>query len=101
MFDKKRLYPKELKDCTSFRLSSGRFIAWITMDEDEIGNAFQRAGKQDVPLDASSFSALQVSNSKAIYGHLRALTENFRKAANIVRLVRADNGLEAWRRLVR
>ena len=37
----------------------------------------------------------------ATYGHRRALTEGFRKASKIVRLVRHENGLEAWRKLVR
>ena len=36
-----------------------------------------------------------------MYGHLRSLTEGYRKAAKIVRLVRGENGLEAWRKLVR
>ena len=31
IFDKKRLYPKELRDQTSFRSWAERFIAWITM----------------------------------------------------------------------
>ena len=41
-----------------------------------------------------------MSYNKAIYGHLRALTEGFRTAAKIVRLVRHENGFEAWRKLV-
>ena len=101
IFYKKRLYPKEIKDSTSFWSWSERFIAWIAMDNADVGQAFQRAGKQEDPLDVSSLSVMQVRYSKAIYGHLRALTENFRKAAKIVRLVKGDNGLEAWRRLVR
>ena len=44
---------------------------------------------------------IRLAYFKAIYGHLRSLTENFRKAAKIIRLVKGDNGLEAWRRLVR
>ena len=32
---------------------------------------------------------------------MRALTEGYRKAAKIVRLVKGNNGLEAWRRLTR
>ena len=44
---------------------------------------------------------LQLAYSRAIYAHLRSLTENFRKAAKIIRLVKGDNGFEAWRRLVR
>ena len=101
VFDKKRLYLKELKDSMSFRSWSERFLAWIAMDNADIGQAFKKAGKQDVPLDVSGLSGMQTAYSKAIYGHLRALTENFRKAAKIVRLVKDDNGLEAWRRLVR
>ena len=46
-------------------------------------------------------SELQSSYPRALYGHLRALTEGYRKAAKIVRLVKGDNGLEAWRRLTR
>ena len=71
------------------------------MDNEEVGRAFVCAGKQEQPLDVSSLSELQISYFKAIYGHLRALTENFRKAAKIVRPVKGDNGLEAWRRLAR
>ena len=66
-----------------------------------MGRAFVRAGKQEQPLDVSSLSEFQISYSKAIYGCLRALTENFRKAFKVVRFVKSDNGLEAWRRLTR
>ena len=95
IFDKKRLYPKELRDLTSFRLWSERFIAWITMDNSEIGQAFQRAGRQEDPLGMQSLSAQQIAYSKAVYAHLRALIENFKQAAKVVRLVKADNGV--WR----
>ena len=71
------------------------------MDNEEIGQAFKRAGKQEDPLDVSGLTPLQSSYSKAICGHLRALTEGFRKAATIVRLVKDEIGLEAWRKLVR
>ena len=87
VFDKKRLYPKELKDSTAFRSWSERFVAWVSMDNAEIGRAFHRAGKQEIPLDVSGLTTLQVAYSKAVYGHLRALTESFRKAAKIIRLV--------------
>ena len=75
-------------------------MAWITMDNDEISKVFQRAGKHDSPLDVSGLSAFQLAYSNAIYVHLRSLTENFRKAAKIILVVKGDNGLEAWRRLV-
>ena len=101
VFDKKRLYPKELKEAGSFRSRSERFLAWLDMDNEEIGAAFKRAGRQDNPLDTSGLTPLQASYSKAIYGHLRSLTEGFRKARKVVRLVKGDNGLEAWRKLVR
>ena len=65
------------------------------MDNEEIGMAFKRAGKQDNPLDVSGLTQIQTANSKATYGHFRALTERVRKAAKIVRLVKFDNGLEA------
>ena len=71
------------------------------MDSPEIAQAFLRAGKQDDPLDTSGLTVIQLAYSKAVYGHLRSLTEGFRKAAKIVRLVRGENGLEAWRKLVR
>ena len=61
----------------------------------------ERAGKQEDPLDVSAFTPIQMSYNKAIYGHLRALTEGIRKASKIVRLVRQENGLEAWRIFVR
>ena len=101
IFDKKKLYPRELKENTSFRTWSERFIAWVSMDDADIGRAFHRAGKQDQPLDVSGLTEIQVRYSSALYGHLRALTEGFRKAAKIVRLVRNENVLEAWRRLTR
>ena len=71
------------------------------MDNDEICKAFLRAGKQENALDISGLTVLQLACSKAIYGHLRSLTENFRKAAKIIRLVKGNQGLEAWRSLVR
>ena len=74
IFDKKRLYPKELRDQTSFRSWAERFIAWITMDNSEVGEAFQKAGRQDDPLDVSTLNVQQIAYSKAVYAHLRALT---------------------------
>ena len=32
IFDKKKLYPRELKESASFRSWSERFLAWISMD---------------------------------------------------------------------
>ena len=101
IFDKCKLYPTELKENTSFWSWSERFIAWVAMENEEIARAFLRAGKRDQPLDTSGLTAEQASYSIALYGHVRALTEGFRKAAKIVRLVRGNNGLEAWRRLTR
>ena len=86
IFDKKRLYTKELKENTSFRSWSERLIAWVAMDNEEIARAFHRAGKQEQPLDTLGLSDLQTSYSRALYGHLRALTEGYRKAAKFVRL---------------
>ena len=79
VFDKKRLYPKELKEASSFRSWSERFLAWLEMDNEEIGLAFKRAGRQDNPLDISGLTPLR---------HLRSLTEGFRKASKVVRLVK-------------
>ena len=45
VFDKKRLYPKELKDNTSFRSWSEQFKAWVAMDNGYVGRTFLRAGK--------------------------------------------------------
>ena len=101
VFDVKRLYPKEFKETTSFRSLSERFIAWPAMDNEEVAQAFTRAGKQEQPLDTSGLSDLQSAYSKAVYGHLRSLTKNCRKAAKVVRLVKGESGLEVWRRLVR
>ena len=91
----KQMYPR------SFRFWSDWFLAWITMDNEEIGMAFKRAGKQDDPLDMLGLTPIQTVYAKAIYGHLRALIEVLRKAAKSVRLVKDDNGLEVWRKLVR
>ena len=71
------------------------------MENEAIAQAFSRAGKQDQPLDISGLTPEQTSYSSALYGHLRALTEGYRKSAKIVRLVKGNNGLEAWRRLTR
>ena len=62
VFDKKRLYPKELKDSTSFRSWSERFIAWLSMDNEEIGSAFLRAGKQEDSLDYSGLTVHQLTS---------------------------------------
>jgi len=53
VFDKERLYPKELKEASSFRSWSERFIAWIEMDNAEVPRAFLKAGKQEEPLVTS------------------------------------------------
>ena len=71
VFDKKRLYPKQLTESTSFRSGSELFIAWIAMDNDEIGSAFQRAGKQQNSLDVSGLTVIQLAYSEAINGQLR------------------------------
>ena len=73
----------------------------MKMDNDEIGQAFVRAGKQESPLDSTSLTVTKLAYSRATYGHLRSLTDGFRKAAKIVRLVKGDNGREARRKLVR
>ena len=52
-------------------------------------------------MDLSGLTDEQLAYSRALYGHLRALTENHKKAAKIIRLVGDDNGIEAWRRLMR
>ena len=101
VFDQKRLYPKEFKDTTSFRSWSERFVAWLAMNNAEVTRAFTRAGKQEQPLDTSGLSDLQFSYSKAVYGHLRSLTENCKNAAKVVRLVKGESDLEARRWLVR
>ena len=79
VFDKKRLYPKDLQDGSSFRSWSERFLAWVTMDNEEIGKAFLRAGKQESALDVSGLTQIQASYSKAIYAHLRAPLKGFAK----------------------
>ena len=76
-------------------------MAWLAMDNEEVARAFTCAGQQDQPLNTSGLSDLQASYSKVVYGHLRTLTENCKKAAKVVRLVTGESGLEAWRRLVR
>ena len=100
VFDKKRLYPKELKEHTVFRTWAERFIAWMAMDSRNVATGFERATKVkefiEPPVDES-----QKAYSEAIYGHLRMLTEGHKKAAKIVANVRGDNGLECWRRLSR
>ena len=101
VFDKKRLYPSQLKESSSFRSWAERFLSWLEMDNAEIAKAFRKGGKQEAPLDLTGLSGEQVAYSKAIYGHLRALTEVHNKAAKIVRLVKKDNGMEAWRRLIK
>ena len=100
IFDKKKLYPREFKESASIRSWSERFLAWIAMDNEEIGQVFKRASKQEDPLDVSGLAVIQIAYSKAIYGHLRALTEGFRKAAKVVRHVKNERGLEAWRKFV-
>ena len=101
IFDKKRLYPKELRETTSFKSWSDRFLSWLSMDDQNVGQAFLRAGKQPEKIEESGLDSRQTAYSHAVYGHLRSLTEGYKKASTIVRLVKGDNGLEAWRRLVR
>jgi hypothetical protein len=88
IFDKRKLYPKELRENSSFRTWSERFIAWVAMENDAIAQAFVRAGKQDQPLDMSGLTPEQTAYSGALYGHFRALTEGYKKAAKIIRPVK-------------
>ena len=44
------------------------------MDNEEVGRAFLKAGKQESALDTSGLTPLQAVYSKAIYGHLRSST---------------------------
>ena len=71
------------------------------MENADIAQAFSRAGKQEQPLDMSGLTPEQHAYSCALYCHLMALTEGYKKAAKLVRLVKNSNGLEAWRRLTR
>ena len=71
------------------------------MENEATAQASTRAGKQEQSLDISGLTPEQTAYSSALYGHLRALTEGYRKAAKIIRLVKGNNGLEAWRRLTR
>ena len=61
MFNKRKLYPKELKENTSFQSWAERFFAWVAMDEEEIARAFHRAGQQKQPLDTSGLTERQAS----------------------------------------
>ena len=61
VFDKKKLYPKDLKDGSSFKTWSERFLAWVSMDNQDIGSAFTKAGRQDDPLDISGLTPIQTS----------------------------------------
>ena len=72
VFDQKRLYPKELEEANSFRSWSEHFIAWLSMDNEEVARTFVHAGKQEQALDTSGLSELQLAYSKAVYGHLVA-----------------------------
>ena len=63
--------------------------------------SFFCTGKQDHPLDVINLTPLRMAYSKAIYGHLRSFTEGFRKASEIIRLIRGENGLEDWTKFVR
>ena len=73
IFDKRKLYPKELRETSSFRTWSERFIAWVAMENDEIAQAFVRAGKQEQPLDMTGLTPEQLAYSNALYGHLLSL----------------------------
>ena len=46
IFDKSKLYPKELKENSYFKTWSERFVAWVAMENEAIAQAFTRAGKQ-------------------------------------------------------
>ena len=89
IFDKRKLNPKELRENSSFRTWSERFIAWVAMENEEIAQAFTRAGKQEQPLDMSGLTPEQSSYSSALYGHLRALTEGYRRRRRSSALSRA------------
>ena len=72
------------------------------MDNNSVMELFEAARKQkttdkiELPADANELAYV-----KAMYEHLRSLTENFKKAARIVKVVKGVNSLETWRRLSR
>ena len=61
VFDKKRLYPKELKEGTSFRSWSERMISWLSMDKDEVAKAFRQAGRQDNAQNLTAYSTCPIN----------------------------------------
>ena len=101
VFDKKRLYPEKLKEEKYFTSWADDVLQWIALDNEDVAKAFDKAGKQEEPLALGDLSATQLSYSKAVYSHLRSLTQGLKTAARIVRSVPKGNGLEAWRRLVK
>ena len=100
VFDQKKLYPKDLKESASFRSWASRFIAWLRMDSSEIAAMYETVAKTKVKAPMPS-DPQQAAYARAIYAHLRSLTEGYKKAAKIIRVVNNENGLEAWRKLVR
>ena len=66
-----------------------------------LAKAFEKAGKQEESLALADLNGTQQSYSKAVYSHLRSLTQGLKRAARLVRSVPKGNGFEAWRRLVR
>ena len=70
------------------------------MDDVAVGKFFEDAGKATEKIDLPA-DVTELAYTKAIYAHLRSLTEGFKKAARIVRSVMGDNALEVWRRLSR
>ena len=67
IFDKKRLYSKALKENTSFRSWSERFIAWVAVDNEEIARAFHRVVKQEQLFDVSGLSGFESSFLSAVW----------------------------------
>ena len=57
------------------------------MENEEVAKAFHQGEKPENALNLTGLTTIQVADSKAVYGHLRALIENQKKLQRLLNFV--------------
>ena len=94
IMDARKIYPQKLKDMARWRPWTERVIRWAKMQSTDLAAALIQALKaRDAPVTHSC-----AEESTYFWAHLEDWVEES-EAAGIIRLVRDDDGIEAFRQL--
>ena len=95
IMDSRKIYPEKLKDMSRWKKWSARALRWAKMESPELHDSLVAAGKsRKVPIHHDC-------GDEAVFfwAHLEGWILD-PEAAKIVRHVKEDDGVEAWRQLV-